>query len=430
MIKKIIKRINKYWKNKEIKKRLIFTVFIFTIYRFLAHIPIFIVDTEKLKYIFASNDLLNLINIFTGGTLIQSSIVAVGVNPYITASIIIQLAGFVIPKIKELQKEGESGYAVLNQYMRFISIPIAALQASSILVLLKTQGILKRTDPLSMITTILVLVAGAMISMWLGDLISEKGVGNGVSILMFVGIVSQLPRLFYQTISINPQDKFFSSLIFFTLFFIVISLIVFVDQAVRKIPIQYARRTKAGVVYGGQRSHLPIKVNTAGVMPIVFAVSLMMVPAFISRLLINSSNPKLVSIGETLMSLFSQTSLFYIVLYFILVFSFTFFSSIVFFNAEDVADSLKKSGAFIKGIRPGKATQVYLEGVVIRITFAGGLFLGFIAILPILAQIFTSIGSLAVSGTGILIMVSVIMDTLKQLDGMAINEDYDKYINI
>lgn len=419
-----LKRVNA---NTELRNKLLFTAAILLIFRFLAHIPVPTVDISQLRTLFASNQFLSLLNVFSGGTLSNFSVLAVGINPYITASIIMQLSGMVFPKIKEMQKDGEAGREKINQYTRYLSLPLAVGQSISVLALLRSSGLLGATTPAMLITMILSLVAGAMIVTWLGELVTEKGIGNGISMILFAGIMSQLPRSFID-IANSSSDQAFVLISFFAVFLAIISLVVFMNEAVRKITIQYAKRTRGSKIIGGQTSHLPIKVNVAGVMPIIFAVSIMLAPSFIARLFVLSGKPSLIDLGNTITVMFTDTSPVYMTLYFLIVFFFTFFSALIFFNAGDISEELKKSGAFIPGIRPGSATKKYLEFVVTRITLAGALFLGIIAILPSLAQIFVGISQLAISGTSILIVVSVILETYKQVESMLVEQNYDRFL--
>lgn len=427
MIEKFLNKIQAIFANPKLKSKLLFTLAIFALTRILAHIPVPAVDLDQLKYIFDSNQFLNFLNLFSGGTLANFSVVAVGISPYITASIIMQLLGMVFPKIKEMQKEGEASRAKLNQYMRLASVPIAIVQAISVLALLNSQNLLVASGLSNTIVVVGTLVAGAMIMMWLGELINERGIGNGISMILLAGIISQIPSgaaslfVFADTLEIS------SLLLILILLLGVIWTVVFMNEALRKIPIQYAKRIRGGRQYGGQQTHLPIKVNVAGVMPIIFAVSLMMLPSFVGRLLLLAPSPNLVTLGEQIIIHFSPTSLVYLLTYFVLVFAFSYFSAIIFFNAQDISDELKKSGAFVPGIRPGSATRKFLEFVVTRITFAGALFLALIAVLPSIAQILTGIQSLAVGGTSILIVVSVILDTSKQINSQLLSENYEKY---
>ena len=427
MIEKILNKIQAIFSNPKLKSKLLFTLAIFALTRVLAHIPVPAVDLSQLKFLFASNEFLNFLNIFSGGTLARLSVVAVGINPYITASIIMQLLGMVVPKIKEMQKEGEASRAKLNQYMRLASVPIAVVQAISVIALLNSQNLLVGASLSNMIVVISTLVAGAMVMMWLGEIINEKGIGNGISMILLAGIISQIPSSIASVFALADTIDLTSLLVILVLLVGVIWMVVFMNEASRRIPIQYAKRIRGGKQYGGQQTHLPIKVNVAGVMPIIFAVSLMMVPSFVGKLLVLTKNQTLISIGEKITVWFAQTSSIYLISYFVLVFVFSYFSAIIFFNAGDISDELKKSGAFIPGIRPGSPTRKFLEFVVTRITFAGAIFLATIAILPSIAQIMTGIQSLAVGGTSILIVVSVILETSKQINSQLLSENYEKY---
>jgi preprotein translocase subunit SecY len=427
VVEKIIAKIRALFANEKLRNKLFFTLSVFAITRVFTHIPVPVVDVEALKYIFASSQFLSFLNIFSGGTLANFSIAAVGINPYITASIIMQLLGMVVPKIKEMQKEDEASRAKLNQYMRLMSVPIAAVQAISVIALLRSQNLLIDTDPMMLLVVIITLVAGSLVMMWLGEQISERGLGNGISMILLAGIVSQIPTLFAQVTVSADSSQLPLTITMFAMALLVIALVVFMNEAQRKVTIQYAKRIRGGRQYGGQMTHLPIKVNVAGVMPIIFAVSLMMLPSVLGRLFNLSHNPMLLSWGENLTLWFSNTSAVYIVSYFLLVFAFSYFSALLFFKAEDIADELKKSGAFIPGIRPGNATRRFLEFVVTRITFAGAIFLGLIAVLPNLAQLATGIQSLAVGGTSVLIVVSVILETAKQVNSQLLADNYDKY---
>lgn len=427
MIDKILSTAKKVFSTPELRKKILFTALVFLVFRILAHIPVPIVDTQKIQAIFAGSQFLSLLNIFSGGTLVRFSIAAVGINPYITASIIMQLAGMVFPSIKEMQKEGESGQAKANQYTRLIAVPLAIVQSISVIALLRSQNLLTAATPLALLAVISSLVAGAMITMWLGELISEYGIGNGISMIMFAGIASQLPVAVAQTMAIIRGEQFFQLIVFMAVFLAVIALVVFMNEAVRKVTVQYAKRVRGSRIMGGQKTHLPVRVNVAGVMPIIFALSLMLVPSFVGGILQSAGNENLVNFGQKLTIWFNQTSAVYMILYFLLVFAFTYFSALIFFNAEDLAEELKKSGAFIPGIRPGKATREFLEYVVTRITLVGALFLGFIALLPSLAQALTDIQSLAIGGTSVLIVVSVVLDTAKQVESQLVGQDYEKY---
>jgi len=414
--------------NADVKKKLLFTVAIFFVFRLLAHIPVPGVEVAQIRSLFAGNQLLSVLNLFSGGTLSNFSVMAVGINPYITASIILQLAGMVFPALKELQKDGESGREKINQYTRLLSVPIAVIQSVSVLALLRSQSLLSANDPLTFITMIFTLVAGAMVLMWLGELVTEYGIGNGISMVLFAGIVGQLPVAFSQVISVSSAQDFFKIGIFVLVFLVVIGLMVFMNEAIRKVQIQYARRTRGDRSFGGQTTHFPIKINVAGVLPIIFAISIMLTPSFVGRFLSTQSNPQLSQFGTNLIIWFAETSPVYMVTYFLIVFAFTYLSALIFFNTEEISDELKKGGAFVPGIRPGGPTKKFLDFVVTRITFVGAIFLGFIAILPSVAQSFTGIQSLAIGGTSMLIVVSVVLETAKQIEGMLVGQNYDKFI--
>jgi len=426
-MQKVLSFLQKAFKTQGLRKRLWFTAAIFFVFRLLAHIPVPSVDVARLSSLFVGNDFLSLLNVFSGGTLANFSIVAVGINPYITASIIMQLSAMVFPRLKEMQKDGEAGRERVNQYTRIITVPLAIVQSISVLVLLRSQGLLDASDPLSLVAMITTLVAGAMVVMWLGELVSLYGIGNGISMVLFAGILSQLPSLASQLSFSVGSGNTLMLLSFAAAFLAVIALIVYVNEAIRKVEIHYAKRVRGNKTYGGQSSHLPIKVNVTGVLPIIFAVTFLLVPSFLARILTATSNPTFIEWGQRLTIWFQPTSVLYMVIYFIVVFTFTYFSALVFFNAEDISNELKKSGAFVPGIRPGSPTKKFLEFVVNRVTFVGAFFLGFIAVMPSVAQSLTGIQSLAIGGTSVLIVVSVILDTSKQAEGMMVEQNYDKF---
>lgn len=427
MLQNIERKLKAIFATEQLRRKLGFTALIFLLYRFLAHIPVPAVNVAMLQSLFAGNQFLSLLNVFSGGTLSQFSLVAVGINPYITASIVLQLAGMVFPTIKEMQKDGESGRAKLNQYTRLLSVPLAIAQSVSIIALLRSQSLVTTFEPLHLVAMVAALVAGALILMWLGELVTEYGIGNGISMVLFAGIVSQIPVAFAQTFSVIDSAQWVTIISFAAVVLGIIAMAVFMNEAVRKINIQHAKRMRGSRLYGGQTTHLPIKVNVAGVMPIIFAVTIMMVPSFASRFLVGSTNAQLVAVGQWLGMAFSSTSWIYMLVYFLIVFGFTYFSALIFFNAGDISEELKKSGAFVPGIRPGSPTKKFLEFVVTRITFAGAIFLGLLAIVPSLAQSLTGVQSLAIGGTSVLIVVSVVLETAKQVDSMLISQNYDKY---
>ncbi len=427
-MKFILVTLERMFKNPEVRKKLLFTAFIFLVFRFFAFLPVPAVDLVKIKTLFDSNQFLSILNIFSGGTLSNFSIMAVGINPYITASIVVQLASMVFPALKELQKEGESGREKVNQYTRLLSVPIGVVQSISVLALLRSGDLLTSSDPLTIVTMITTLVAGSITLMWLGELVSQYGIGNGISMVLFAGIVSQVPLAIAQLFAIVTPEEYIRVGIVGMVFLAVIAIMVFMNEAVRKVSIQYARRVRGSQTYGGQASHYPIKVNVTGVLPIIFAVSILLVPSFLGKILISSGKTELVEFGRNLEIWFVETSPVYMSVYFLIVFAFTFLSALIFFNAEDISEELKKSGAFIPGIRPGGPTKVFLEYVVTRVTCIGAVFLSCVAILPSLVQSLTHIQSLAIGGTSLLIVVSVVLETAKQVESLMVGQHYDKYV--
>jgi preprotein translocase subunit SecY len=426
-MKQVLNWLTAFWGNKDVRRRFLFTAAIFFIYRLLAHIPVPAVELSQLRSLLFGNQFLSFLNIVSGGTLANFSVVAVGISPYITASIVLQLSAMVFPPLKEMQKDGEAGREKINQYTRLLTLPLAVVQSISVLALLNAQGLLSQPDPLTIVTMIVTLVAGSMISMWLGELITEFGIGNGISMMLLGGIVSQFPAAAAQVSVVATQDDWLTLASFGGVFAAMILGVVFMNEAIRKVSIQYARRVRGSREFGGQTTHLPIRVNVAGVLPIIFAVSIMLGPAFLARLMTASGRPELVVWGQRLAIWFTETSPIYIISYFLLVFVFTFVSALIFFNSEDISEELRKSGAFVPGIRPGGPTKKYLDFVVSRITVAGATFLGLVAIVPSLAQNVTGIQSLAIGGTSLLIVVSVIIETAKQVDSLLIGQQYEKY---
>jgi preprotein translocase subunit SecY len=427
-VKHVFDTLQKIYTNKELRRKFLFTALIFAVFRFFAHVPVPAVNTQELQRLFANNQILGVLNIFSGGTLSQFSVMAIGINPYITASIILQLATMIFPPLKEMSKEGEAGRERINQYTRFLAVPLAVIQSISVLVLLNSQKLIETSDPLAIVAMILTMVAGAMMLMWLGELVTLYGIGNGISMVLFAGIVGQLPTAVAQVLSITTSDQYLNFALIGVVFLIVIAAMVIVNEAIRKVSVQYAKRVRGSRLYGGQTTHLPLKLNTAGVLPVIFAVSIMLVPPFLGRLMASAGDARLIDIGQKLQVWFSPTSWIYGVTYFAIVFAFTYFSTLVFFNTEDLADELKKSGAFVPGVRPGRPTQQLLNYIITRITFVGAVFLGCIALLPSIVQGFTGIASLAVGGTGMLIVVSVVLETTKQIESHMVSQNYDKYI--
>lgn len=426
-MKQITDKIKNIIKDPALKKKILFTLFIFLIFRIFAFVPVPAVDLAKLRAFFNQSQFLSLLDIFSGGTLINFSIMALGLGPYINASIILQLLTALIPKLELLSKEGEYGRSKINQYTRFLTIPIAVAQAIGMYVLLKNQKLISTLGFVEFLSFILTITAGTFILMWFGELISEFGLGNGVSILIFAGIIGRLPVVAGQTFSIVNQEIILNILIFLVLSIVVIGGIVFINEAVRKIPVYYAKRIKGNRVYQAATNYLPLKLNQAGVIPIIFAVSFVLFPQLIGNFFVYSKSPILANIASFLVKLFNPAGFFYNFFYFLLVVGFTFFYTVVVFNPKKIADEIQKHGGFIPGIRPGLATKEHLEKILYRITVVGAVFLGIIAILPAILSTVTGLTSLVIGGTGILIVVSVILETFKTVESQLVMRSYDKY---
>ena len=427
MLKKIIDKINFLLKDKELRRKTFFTLFIFFAFRFFAFLPVSVVDLNKLRVLFNSNQFLSLLDIFSGGTLINFSVMALGLNPYINSSIIMQLLTVVFPKLEELSKEGEYGRFKINQYTRFLTVPITLMQAIGVYVLLRNQHIVGNLSIIELFSFVTTLVAGSFILIWFGELISEFGLGNGISLLIFVGIVGRLPVSITKTLTVVNQELIFNVIIFVALSLVIITAVVFVNEAVRKIPVYYAKRIRGNRVYQGASNYLPLKLNQAGVIPIIFAVSFVLFPQMVGNFLQYSSNHWLSQLASFLVTAFKPSGFFYNFIYFFLVVGFTFFYTIVIFNPQKISEEIQKNGGFIPGIRPGKATKHYLDIILYRITAVGAVFLGLVAILPAIISQMTAMPSLIIGGTGILIIVSVVLETFRTVEAQLVMKSYDKF---
>jgi preprotein translocase subunit SecY len=416
------------WKVPEIKRKIVFTAIIFIIFRLFAHIPTPGVDTVRLAALFAQNQFLGLLDIFSGGTLLNFSVLALGINPYINASIILQLLQMVFPSLEELAKEGEFGREKINQYTRFLTVPLATVQAIGMFALLRNQQIITQVNPLTIITMIVTMVAGTVFVMWLGELVTEYGIGNGISLLIFAGIVGRLPVTIGQTVATTTAESATNVIILVALGIVVIAATVFINEAVRRIPVQYARRVRGNKTYGGGMSYLPLRVNQAGVIPIIFAVSMVLIPSLIGGFLSGVKEPFLMAVGTFLTKAFNPNGMWYNLMYFLLVIGFTYFYTAITFNPTKISGEIQKYGGFIPGIRPGTPTAQYLNYILTRITIAGALFLGIIAVFPSLAQGVTGMTTLLIGGTGVLIVVSVVLETVKSLEAQLVMRNYDGYL--
>lgn len=426
-MKEIGEKLKLLLNDPQLKRKLWFTLLIFLFFRIFAFMPVSVINLAKLRVLFSQNQFLSLLDIFSGGTLINFSVMALGINPFINASIILQLLSAILPQLEQLTKEGEYGRFKMNQYTRFLTVPLTVVQAIGIFVLLKNQHIIGNLSPLEFFSFVFTLVAGTFILVWFGELISEFGMGNGVSLLIFVGIVGRLPVIVGRTFTTINQELFFNLIVFVLLSILVIATVVFINEAIRKIPVYYAKRIKGNRVYQGATNFLPLKLNQAGVIPIIFAVSFVLFPQLIGNFLRYVKNPTAAAIGTFLANAFNPSGFLYNFFYFILVIGFTFFYTVIVFNPQKIAEEIQKNGGFIPGIRPGIATKQYLEKIVYRITSVGALFLGIIAILPAIVSSVTNISGLVIGGTGILIVVSVILETFKMMEAQLIMKSYDKF---
>ncbi|PIQ91594.1 MAG: preprotein translocase subunit SecY [Parcubacteria group bacterium CG11_big_fil_rev_8_21_14_0_20_39_22] len=410
--------------DSSLRKKIGFVAFALILFRVLAAIPIPGVNVLRLEEFFSNNQFLGLLNIFSGGGLSNLSIVMLGVGPYITASIIMQLLTILSPKLKAMyHEEGEAGRRRFSQYSRFITVPLALLQGYGFMVLLGNQGILGDLTTFEMVTNLLVVVAGSLLLMWIGELISEFGIGNGVSLIIFAGIVASIPTAASQIWFARDISQVPLYLGFLVAAFLIILGVVTITEAERPIPVTYAKRVRGMKVYGGISTYLPLRLNQAGVIPIIFALSILLFPQMILNFLVNVDSSIVQAISGITLALLSN-SWFYSSVYFILVFLFTFFYTAVTFDPDSIATNLQKNGAFIPGVRPGQTTSQYVAKVLTRITLVGALFLGLIAVLPLVMQGITGNTALAIGGTALLIVVSVVLDLVKKIEAQVSMREY------
>ncbi len=424
-------KISLIWKTKDLRSKILIVLALLLTTRILAHVPIPGVNAGALKSFFEQNQFLNLLDIFSGGGLTNFSIAMIGVGPYITASIIMQLLTIIVPSLGELQKEsGEAGRATINRYTRWLSIPLAALQGFGTIRLLQSQGgaaVLGAFTPFQWFLTLLAITAGSMLVMWIGEIISEYGIGNGISLIIFAGIVAQLPQSIQSLIQLYDPSKLPTILGFIAVGLIVIAAVVLVTEAQRNVAVSYAKRIRGDKLFGGVNTHLPLRLNQAGVIPIIFAISVMLFPAMIAQFFVNAKTAVIANYAQKIIDLFNSQGLFYGITYFVLVVAFTYFYTAVVFNPDEVAENIQKNGGFIPGLRPGKQTADYLYAVLNRITLPGSIFLGLIAVLPFLLQKWTGTQALTFGGTGLLIVVSVVIETIKQIEAQLTMHDYESY---
>jgi preprotein translocase subunit SecY len=417
-------KIKLIWTDKTLRKRVLFVFFALIIFRLLASIPIPGVDAAELSRFLSNNQFFGILNIFSGGGLTTLSVIMLGVGPYITGSIIMQLLTIMVPSLKRIyHDEGEAGRKRFAQYGRLLTVPLAAIQGFGLLYILEKQSILINLTAFDRITNLFIVIAGSVLLMWIGELVSEFGIGNGVSLIIFAGIVSRLPAWVSQHLFTFDASQVPLYLVFLVVGLLILAGIVLVTEAERPISVTYAKRVRGMKMYGGGSTYLPLRVNQAGVIPIIFALSILLFPQMIGTFLARFSNHIIASISHALVS-FTSTSVLYAVLYFILVFIFTYFYTAVTFDPDSLSENLQKNGAFIPGIRPGQSTAQYISRVLSRITLLGAVFLGFIAVLPLIMQFITGDTSFALGGTSVLIVVSVVLDMMKKVDSQVSMREY------
>lgn len=423
-MKNFLEKITIVLRDATLRKRIGFTLGALIVFRLLSTIPIPGIDAASLGRLLDGNQFLGLLDVFSGGGISRLSIVMLGVGPYITASIIVQLMTMMFPSMKALmQEEGEAGRLKLSTYSRLLTIPLALLQAFAFISLFQNQGVIPELTGLVLAVNIVVIAAGSILLMWIGELISEFGIGNGVSLIIFAGIVAALPQSIMQFVASFDAANLPLYALALVIGLVVIVAVVVVTEAERSVPVTYAKQVRGNKVYGGVSTYLPLRLNQSGVIPIIFALSILLFPQIIANFLSKSSVTYIADIASSV-SAFLADPWSNAIVYFVLVFIFTYFYTAVTFDPKQISENLQKSGAFIPGVRPGESTMEYLGKIVTRITLVGALFLGIIAVLPLITQGFTGNQSLAIGGTALLIVVSVVLDLLKKIDAQVSMREY------
>lgn len=426
-----LQSIQRFFRLPDLRRKFFIVLLLIVLARLIASVPIPGVDRSKLTTLLDGSTALSLLNIFSGGGLINFSVALMGVGPYINSSIIFQLLTQVIPALENLSKEGEYGRRKINQYTRLATIPLAFIQGFGTLTFLKNAGIISQWTAWNLVFMLCIAAAGTMLLVWIGELISEQGIGNGLSIIITVGILSSFPSQIQKSIelysgSISSQDLL--RLIGFGVVAVVaLVLIIVMNEAQRNIPISYAKRVRGNRVYGGVDTHLPIKVSAAGVIPIIFAVSMILFPTIVARFLEQAQSGKVQAVGKAITAFFGN-QWYYAGIYFVLVIAFTFFYTFIIFQPKQMAENLQKQGGFIPGVRPGVDTEQFLYIIIQRITLVGALFLGVIAVLPILTQQATKVQTVSLGGTSLLIVVAVVLEIMRQVRAQMITRTYDTYL--
>jgi len=413
------------FRSKALRKKILIVVGYLLIFRFLSAIPLPGVDQEQLALFFTQNQYLGLVNILSGGALSKFSIVMLGIGPYITATIILQLLTMVFPSLKAIYYEGgEAGRAKFNQYAKYLTVVIGFIQGFGFLNYLEAQKVITPLSGLDLITNVMIITSGSVFLMWLGELITEQKIGNGTSLLIFVGILAGIPNSIRNNILMFSPNQIYSYLMFVIIAIITILGVIYINEANRKIPVNYAKRVRGMKVYGGVPTYLPLKINQAGVIPIIFAISILLLPSMLGQILLLFNNQTLVNIANALQQ-FLNNQLVYGISYFVLVFAFTYFYTALTFEPNEIAKNLQKQGGFIAGIRPGDQTAHYLSNILNRITLFGALFLGIIAVLPLIVQALTGISAISLGGTSLLIVVSVGLETIKAIKSKLLMREYE-----
>lgn len=421
----------------DLRRKLLFTLGLLVVFRIAAAVPVPNVNHAALNTVLNSNNLLQMLNLFSGGSLQTFSIVALGVYPYITASIVMQLMVPIIPSLEELQREGEYGRNKINQYTRMLTVPLALIQGYGQMLALNNFSTTGNVSVFSnfglfnghtwfpTLTVLISLTAGTVLAMWLGELITENGIGNGISLIIFAGIIARLPSLLGQQLTAGNLAFL---LVMGAIAVVVVAAIVFMSEGQRRIPVQYAKRLRGNRMYQGQSTFIPLRVNSAGMIPLIFAASIVILPGTISTYFFAAQQTWLRNLAHWVFNVFTSTNGVYWILYFILVVGFTYFYTAVTFQQQNLPETLQKNGGFIPGYRPGRNTERYLNSVLTRITLAGALFLAIIAVLPFFISLATHINTFTFSSTAILIVVGVAIDTMKQLEAQLMMRQYEGFI--
>lgn len=419
------KKITQVLSIPDLRKKVFIVLALLVVVRAFAAIPVPGVDAERLKAIFSSSQLLGVLNIFSGGTLSNLSVVMLGVGPYITATIIMQLLTMVFPRFKEMyHEEGEKGRQKFNQISRYLTVPLSLLQAYGFLNILISQGVLDKLPMILMFRNVILITAGTVFVMWIGEMISEYKIGNGISLLIFAGIISGLPNAVRSMVASYTPSMLPTYIGFLVVALVIIAGVVIVNEAERKVPVSYAKRVRGNKIFGGVSTYLPLKVNQAGVMPIIFAISIMLFPQFLGQVFASIKAGWALNVSNFLIGVLENQWL-YSIIYFLLVLVFTYFYTIITFDPKEISQNLQKQGGFIPGIRPGQPTTFYLKQILNRITLVGAIFLGLVAVLPTLLRGITGASFLTIGGTAILIVVAVALETSKQFEAQLSMREYD-----